>query len=289
MDPCLVKCGCGKDTLNSQGSPNETWPTLERAGLVTYHTRWQSEGTLMTKPTPFPPTIRVGILVYDGFEPIDVWGFTEAFAISRFIGSNYQSPPPYPFEVLLISNEITPSGKSIAVPAPVKSSNGPRVAPDLFRDDALDQSFDLIMIPGGNTAPLLSPNDPQAVTDLIDWVRTMDKRVKIMASVCTGAAVLAYSGLLDGKPATTNHAAFGWVTQFGPRVLWDNVSRWVDADHYVTSAGVSAGTDMAFHLVDKLAGRAVAEAAALQAEYDWHRDPQQPILYPQQASVPNSR
>ena len=109
-----------------------------------------------------------------------------------------------------------------------------------------------------------------------------------MASVCTGAAVLAYSGLLDGKPAATNHAAFAWVTQFGPRVLWDNVSRWVDAGHYVTSAGVSAGTDMAFHLVDRLAGRAVAEAAAMQAEYDWHRDPQEPIYYPQQAPVPTS-
>jgi len=184
---------------------------------------------------------------------------------------------------------VKPSGKSNAVPAPVKSANGPRVAPDMFRDDALRQSFDLIMIPGGNTAPLLAQNNPLAVKALIAWVKAMDKRVKIMASVCTGAAVLAYSGLLDGKPAATNHAAFAWVTQFGPLVLWDNVSRWVNAGHYVTSAGVSAGTDLAFHLVDRLAGRAVAEAAALQAEYDWHRDPQAPIYYPQQAPVPTSR
>jgi putative intracellular protease/amidase len=243
----------------------------------------------MTKPTPFPPTMRLGILVYEGFEPIDVWGFTEAFAISRFLGTDYQSPPPYPFEILFISNEVKPSGKSNAVPAPVKSANGPRVAPDMFRHDALRQSFDLIMIPGGNTAPLLAQNDPKAVKALVAWVKAMDKRVKVMASVCTGAAVLAYSGLLDGKPAATNHAGFAWVTQFGPRVLWDNVSRWVDAGHYVTSAGVSAGTDLAFHLVDRFAGRAVAEAAAMEAEYDWHRDPQEPIYYPQQAPVPMSR
>lgn len=242
----------------------------------------------MTNPTPFPPTIRIGILVYEGFEPIDVWGFTEAFAISRFIGTDYQSPPPYPFEILFISNEVRPAGKSNAVPAPVKSQNGPRVAPDMFRDDALRHAFDLVMIPGGNTAPLLDPKHPKAVKALIAWVKAMDKRVKLMTSVCTGAAVLAHSGLLDGKPAATNHAAFAWVTEFGPRVLWDNVSRWVDAGHYVTSAGVSAGTDMAFHLVARLAGRAVAEAAAIQAEYDWHRDPQQPIYYPQQAPVPAS-
>jgi putative intracellular protease/amidase len=242
----------------------------------------------MTNKIDFPPTIRIGILVYEGFEPIDVWGFTEAFAISRFIGTDYQSSPPYPFEVVFISNEVRPKGKPNAVPSPVKSMNGPRVAPDMFRDDALKQPFDLFMIPGGNTGPLLDPKQPKAVKALIDWVKAMDKRVKLTTSVCTGAAVLAHSGLLDGKPAATNHQGFGWVTTFGPRVLWDNVSRWVDAGKYVTSAGVSAGTDMAFHLVDRLRGRAVAETAAREAEYDWHRDPQQPIYYPQQATVPTS-
>jgi putative intracellular protease/amidase len=243
----------------------------------------------MTTKSPFPPTIRIGILVYPGFEPIDVWGFSEAFTRSRFIGTGFQSPPPYPFEIVLISIEVKPSRNASAEPAPVKSTNGPRVAPDIFRNEALTQHFDVLMIPGGDTGPILDEkSDPKAVKALIDWVKAMDRRVKIMTSVCTGAAVLARAGLLDGKPAATNHQAFAWVTQFGPRVLWDNVSRWVDAGHYVTSAGVSAGTDMAFYLVAKLAGRAVAEAAAIGAEYDWHRDPQQPIYYPQQADVPTS-
>jgi putative intracellular protease/amidase len=240
----------------------------------------------MGNETRFPPTMRVGILVYEGFEPIDVWGFTEAFTISRFIGTGYLSPPPYPFEVLLISNDVRPTGDADAVPGPVKSANGPRVAPDLFRDDALTASIDILMIPGGNTAPLLDKTQPQNAEALMNWVKAMDEQVKLMTSVCTGAAVLAYSGLLDGRPATTNHEAFAWVTSFGPRVLWNNVSRWVDAGRYVTSAGVSAGTDMAFYLVARLAGRAVAETAAREAEYDWHRDPDEPIHYPQQATAP---
>lgn len=239
----------------------------------------------MGNSTDFPPTIRVGILVYKGFEPIDVWGFTEAFAISRFIGTGYQSPPPYPFEILFISNEVKSSSKDETTPAPVKSANGPRVAPDMFRDDALKYPFDVVMIPGGNTGPLVAGKD-EDVKALMTWVKKMDQRVKLMTSVCTGAAVLALAGVLDGKPATTNHNAFSWVVGFGPRVLWDNVSRWVDAGHHVTSAGVSAGTDMAFHLVDRLMGRAVAEAAAKEAEYDWHRDPQEPIYYPPQAALP---
>jgi len=158
----------------------------------------------------------------------------------------------------------------------------------MFRDDALNYPFDLLMIPGGaGTRPLVQ-GKPEEIKALMSWVKKMDKRVKLMTSVCTGAAVLALAGVLDGKPAATNHQAFAWVVQFGPRVLWDSVSRWVDAGHYVTSAGVSAGTDMAFHLVDRLRGRAVAEAAVSAAEYDWHRDPQQPIFYPEQAVVPTS-
>lgn len=241
----------------------------------------------MTPKPSFPPTIRIGILVYTGFEPIDVWGFIEAFAISRFLGTDYDSPPPYPFEVLLISNDVKPS-QGATVPVPIKSMNGPRVAPDMFRDEALAQPFDLLMIPGGETGPLVE-GDPKAVKALTDWVKAMDKRAKLMTTVCTGAAVLALTGLIDGKPAATNHNGFAWVSHFGPRVLWDNVSRWVDAGRYVTSAGVSSGTDMAFHLVDRLAGRAVAEAASKEAEYDWHRDPQTPIYYPQQAELPKPK
>jgi transcriptional regulator GlxA family with amidase domain len=238
----------------------------------------------MSEPTQYPPPIQVGILVFDNFEPIDVWGFIEAFAIARFIGTAYANPPAYPFKILFISNQVR-SGKD-ETPAPVSSMNGPRVAPDMFRDDALKHPFDVLMIPGGaGTWPMVQ-GKPEEVKALMSWVKKMDKRVNLMTSVCTGAAVLALAGVLDGQPAATNHNAFAWVVGFGPRVLWDNVSRWVDAGHHVTSAGVSAGTDMAFHLVDRLMGRAVAEAAVSAAEYDWHRDPQTPIYYPQQAALP---
>lgn len=235
--------------------------------------------------TRYPRTLRVGILVFPDFEPLDVWGFTEAFSIARFIGTSYASAPAVPFEVVLISN-ATRGDNAAAQPAPVKSMNGPRVAPDMFRDDALTQQLDVLMVPGGHGVNELLDGDPSQLQDLLAWLRDMDARVQLMTSVCTGAALLAQSGLLDGKPAATNHQAFGWVAGFGPKVLWDNVSRWVDAGRYVTSAGVSAGTDMGWHLVSRLAGRAVAEAAAIGAEYDWHRDPEAPILYPQQATVP---
>ena len=224
-----------------------------------------------------PATQRIGILVFDGFEPIDVFGFAEAFAIARFLGQGYAAKPPYPFETVLIARQV----------AKVTSMNGPSVMPDWDFAQALKEPLDVLMVPGGGgTRRLLDEKaDRDGVEALLDWMRVMDKKVRIMASVCTGAAVLAKCGFLDGLPAATNHFAFAWVAQHGPRVLWNNVARWVDAGKYVSSAGVSAGTDLGFYLVSRLAGRAVAEIAAMSAEYDWHRDPYQPIFYPQQASV----
>jgi len=240
------------------------------------------ENDVKTVESRFPRTLRIGILVFNDFEPLDVWGFVQAFSISRFLGTGYSDPPPYPFEIQLISVAESEQAGSTSPPR-VKSCNGPYVSPDLYRDQALRHPPDLLMIPGGRgTRDLLASSDTPA---LIGWVRAMDTQVSLMTSVCTGAAVLAHSGLLDGKPAATNHAAFSWVSGFGPRVLWDNVSRWVDAGRYVTSAGVSAGTDMGFYLVSRLAGRAVAEIAASGSEYDWHRNSEQPIFYPQQAQI----
>jgi transcriptional regulator GlxA family with amidase domain len=227
-----------------------------------------------------PATQRIGILVFDGFEPIDVFGFVEPFAIARFLGQSYAAPPPYPFETVLIAKQV----------AKVKSINGPSVMPDWDFAQALEEPLNVLMVPGGGGVwPLLDAEaDLEGVAELLDWMREMDKKVDIMASVCVGAAVLAKCGFLNGRPAATNHGSLAWVAQHGPRVLWDNVARWVDDDEYVSSAGVSAGTDLGFHLVSRLAGRAVAEIAAISAEYDWHRDPNQPIFYPQQADVPDT-
>ena len=91
-------------------------------------------------------------------------------------------------------------------------------------------------------------------------------------SVCTGAALLAKAGLLDGRSATTNKLAFDWATRQPTRVLWQRKARWVVDGSFMTSSGVSAGTDMALALVERLYGRAAAEQAAKTAEYVWNDD-----------------
>ena len=120
----------------------------------------------------FPPTQRIGIFVYEGFEPIDVFGFAEAFTIARFLGTGYGDPPPYPFAVTLIGR-----GRDR-----VKSANGPTVLPDWDMDAALNEPLELLMIPGGGgTWPLLDAGaDPEGVAALLDWVRRMHEKVKLM-------------------------------------------------------------------------------------------------------------
>ena len=109
----------------------------------------------------------------------------------------------------------------------VESANGPAVLPDLDMDQAANDPPEVLMIPGGGgTWPLLDAKaEPQRVAALLDLVQRMDGKVNLMTSVCTGAAVLARAGLLDGRPAATNHGAFAWLTEQGPKVLWDSVSR----------------------------------------------------------------
>ena len=160
----------------------------------------------MAKKPELPATTqRIGILVFDGFEPIDVFGFAEAFAIARFLGQGYAAPPPYPFETVLIAMQV----------ATVKSINGPSVMPDWDFAQALKEPLDVLLVPGGGGIWRLLDEeaDPKGFAALLDWMRAMDKKVRIMASVCTGAAVLAKCGFLDGLPAATNHSAFTWVAQ----------------------------------------------------------------------------
>lgn len=109
-------------------------------------------------------------------------------------------------------------------------------------------------------------------SDLLEWLRERAARAEIVSSVCTGAALLARAGLLDGRRATTNKRAFGWVESQGPNVNWIKSARWVEDGRFWTSSGVSAGIDMALAIIARLVGSDAAEQAARTMEYEWRRD-----------------
>lgn len=95
---------------------------------------------------------------------------------------------------------------------------------------------------------------------------------KFCLTVCTGAALLAKTGLLDGRKATSNKFAFQWVESVNPAVEWQSHARWVVDGKYYSSSGVSAGIDMALGFVRDQYGEEKAKIIAERMEYIWNSD-----------------
>jgi transcriptional regulator GlxA family with amidase domain len=102
----------------------------------------------------------------------------------------------------------------------------------------------------------------------LDWVRGQAEQVAIMTSVCTGSLVYAQAGLLSGRPATTHWASIELLASLDPTIEVRATDRFVDDGDVITSAGVSAGIDMALHLVDRLGGTDRARQVRRGIQYD---------------------
>lgn len=123
--------------------------------------------------------------------------------------------------------------------------------------------LDLVIVPGGVV------DAQRALAPLSAWLRQQAASAPIVASVCTGAFLLADAGLLDGRRVTTHWEDLDDLARACPQAEVVRSVRWVDTGAVVTSAGISAGIDMSLHLVERVAGRELAQATAHQMEYDW--------------------
>src|SRR6266567_3654689 len=144
----------------------------------------------------------VGVLLFPQFEPLDVFGPVEVFAMAETPGAAPGAPPP-------------------------------------FRIVTLAESKDPVAMPGG-------PGTRREVRNhaLLDFIRRQAREAQVVASICTGAALLGVAGLLSEREATTNRRAIDWVISTCPGdIRWNRTARWVDQGPIVTSAGVSAGID----------------------------------------------
>ncbi|MFT5175350.1 MAG: transcriptional regulator GlxA family with amidase domain, partial [Gammaproteobacteria bacterium] len=143
------------------------------------------------------------------------------------------------------------------------------VPDDTFGDR---QRYDVLLVPGGQGSRPGMENQT-----LLNWLREQSERAEVISSVCTGSALLAGAGVLDGRSATSNKLAWDWVVAQGPNVNWVREARWVEDGNIFTSSGVSAGTDMSLALIEKLIGRDAMETIANRAEYvrngDANHDP----------------
>lgn len=148
----------------------------------------------------------------------------------------------------------------------ITSAQGIDTVIDYSFEDA--PQFDILMIPGG-MGTRTEVNNPV----MLDFLRLQDEGTEYTTSVCTGAAVLAKAGLLDGRKATSNKMAWVFATSQDSDVLWQPSARWVEDGKYITSSGISAGIDMALALLEDIEGREKAEYVAKTAEYIWNDNP----------------
>ena len=184
-----------------------------------------------------PRRRNVAILVYQGMEILDFAGPGEVFAVAGF-------------------NVYT-----VAVaPGPVRSQGFVAITPNYTL--ATCPAPDIVVVPGGETAPLLRDDA------LVRWVQARAARAEVVLSVCTGAGLLGKAGLLDGKQATTFHNYLDELQRANPKARVLRGPRYVDNGRIITTAGISAGIDGALHVVANLLGEEAARQTALTMEYD---------------------
>ena len=188
----------------------------------------------------------LGAVLYENFELLDLYGPLEMFGC---IGP----------ELRIVTVAETPG--------PVRSWPGPNTVAEHGYDDAPD--LDLILVPGG------LGTRSQLDTPIIPFLRDRATAAEVTMSVCTGSALLAKAGLLDGRRATSNKMVFDFARSQSEKVEWVEEARWVEDGPFVTSSGVSAGTDMALAVIARLWGHERAEAIANVTEYEWQTDPTQ--------------
>ncbi|MFH8133248.1 DJ-1/PfpI family protein [Pantoea osteomyelitidis] len=192
-------------------------------------------------------TDNIGIYLFNNVEILDFCGPYEVFTCaSRVHGGDIPL-----FNVFTLSESLSP----------VRTRAGLKVMPEFSLSD--HPEMDCLIIPGGVVS------DEMYKKKIIQWIYEQSKKVKITSSVCTGSFLLAQTGMLDGKSATTHWEDIPDLRSMFPQVLVKEGLRWVDEGNIVSSAGISAGIDMSLHLVERLHGRALAERTAKQLEFDW--------------------
>jgi transcriptional regulator GlxA family with amidase domain len=197
-------------------------------------------------------TRTVGILIFPEVEVLDFCGPFEIFASAALPPETEGETETRLFEVVIIAER----------PELVRCRGGLLVQPHhTFADHP---PLDIVVVPGGYGTRQQQEN-PVA----LDWIRRQHAGNALTTSVCTGSFLLGAAGLLDGKRATSHWSEIGGLRERHPAIeVLDDV-RIVDEGEIVTSAGVSAGIDMALHVVRRLHGDEVARLTARDMEYEW--------------------
>lgn len=188
--------------------------------------------------------MQVAILLFEEFETLDVFGPVEIFG--------------------RLNNEYSTRFYSLSG-GNISNSHG--VTLFARKLEEIKGGVDIFLIPGGYGTRKEVANE-----SLIKLIREISEASRYVLTVCTGTALLARTGLLDGKKATTNKRAYDWVINNGGKVNWIRKARWIVEGKYYTSSGVSAGMDMTLDFLKDRHGIDIARQVANEIEYQWTED-----------------
>lgn len=197
---------------------------------------------------------RVGILIFPGVEVLDFCGPYEVFSATR-LNEELRREEPSPFEVVIVAEH-----EDVVV-----ATGGLRVIPDYTLANC--PSLDILVVPGG-----YGTREEMSNEALLAWIAERGRQVETLTSVCTGSMLLGQAGLLEGQRATTHWRSLNWMRESFPTVTVEDRLHVVEDGRVVTSAGISAGIDMALRVVARYYGEAVARATARHMEYQFPDD-----------------
>ncbi len=189
----------------------------------------------------------VGIFLFNEVEVMDFAGPFEVFSLTTLPG---QQEKPFPVQTVSQNGDL------------IVARNGLKVQPDFSFGNAPE--FDILVIPGGYGAEEIEiHNEP-----VIHWIQKQGQRVTLLASVSTGAFLLAKAGLLDGKRATTHWIDIDRLEREFPAINVIRNVKYEDEGSIITAGGISAGINMSLHIVEHLLGSEIALTTAKRMEYD---------------------
>ena len=194
--------------------------------------------------------LRVGILLFEQVDLLDVGGPYEVFLTASRLAERRGQPAPFLVSTIGLSLE------------PVTAYGGLRLTPDTVV--AASDRLAILVVPGALAIEAVAA-DPA----LIGAIRALSADADLTTSVCTGSFLLAEAGLLEGRPWTTHWEDVEALAQRSDSELGRVGVRWVDDGDLVTAGGLSSGIAVALHLVDRLCGRELAETTAIQIGYSW--------------------
>lgn len=192
--------------------------------------------------------MKVNVLLFSNFETLDAFGPVEILG----------HLPGCQLEYYSVQGGL------------VESKDGVKVMTEPLMSANMNQ---ILLLPGG-------PGTRKLVNDLnfIEKLTVTAQSSSFCLSICTGSALLAQTGLLDGLKATSNKKAFDWVQSVNPKVEWERQARWAVSEKYYTSSGISAGMDMTLGFIQDQVGQEEAHKIADTIEYSWNNDPQKDIF-----------